>query len=141
MIFKKIILVFLISVLFSLNIFANENNITVEITGVTINGGNVFVQIYSNERDYRRDIPFMKVILESQNAIVSQEVVLPEGEYLVAAFQDTNNNGRLDTNIFGVPREPAGLTKYTGGIPRGFHSHKVPVNENISKITVHLNNL
>jgi len=83
----------------------------------------------------------MRFALESQNTIVSQEVVLPVGEYLVAAFQDTNNNGRLDTNIFGVPRESAGLTNYTGGIPRGFHRHKVPVNENTSKITVHLNNL
>jgi uncharacterized protein (DUF2141 family) len=141
MVFKKIFLVLFLLLFFSLCIFANEHSIIVEITGVTINGGNVFVSVYSNESDYKRDIPFIKFILESQNTIVSREVTLPEGEYLIAAFQDTNNNGRLDTNIFNVPREPAGLTNYTGGIPRGFHRHKVPVNENTLKITVHLHNL
>jgi uncharacterized protein (DUF2141 family) len=141
MVYKRILFALLFFLFYTLCVFANEHTVIVEITGVTIDGGNVIVSIYSNERDYRRDIPFKKIILESQNTIVSQEVTLPEGEYLIAAFQDTNNNGKLDTNIFGVPREPAGLTNYSGGIPRGFHRHKVPVNENTLKITVHLHNL
>ena len=36
---------------------------------------------------------------------------LPEGEYAVAAFHDRNDNGKLDTNLMGVPTEPYGFSR------------------------------
>lgn len=38
---------------------------------------------------------------------------LPPGRYAVAAFQDGNDNERLDTNLFGIPSEPYGLSNDT----------------------------
>jgi uncharacterized protein (DUF2141 family) len=35
---------------------------------------------------------------------------LPPGRYAIAAFQDINGNGALDTNLFGIPSEPYGLS-------------------------------
>ena len=51
-----------------------------------------------------------------------------QGEYLIAIFYDTNNNGILDTNLFGFPKEPVGLSNYKGGIPGGFDKQKIPIN-------------
>ena len=31
---------------------------------------------------------------------------LPKGTYAIALFQDLNNNGKLDTNLLGIPKEP-----------------------------------
>lgn len=35
---------------------------------------------------------------------------LPPGTYAVSCFHDLNNNGKLDTNLFGVPTEPYGFS-------------------------------
>lgn len=35
---------------------------------------------------------------------------LKPGKYALAVFQDLNGNGRLDTNIFGIPIEPYGFS-------------------------------
>lgn len=35
---------------------------------------------------------------------------LPYGEYAVSAYHDRNGNGRLDTGLFGIPKEPIGTS-------------------------------
>ncbi len=45
------------------------------------------------------------------NGVAAWSVSLPAGKpYAVAAFYDTNGNGRLDKNIFGAPTEPYGFS-------------------------------
>jgi uncharacterized protein (DUF2141 family) len=61
-----------------------------------------------------------------------------EGEYLIALFQDTNNNGVLDTNFLNFPKEPVGLSNYNGGIPGGFNKQKIPINAVSNKITINI---
>ena len=36
---------------------------------------------------------------------------IPFGEYAIAIYQDINNNGVLDKNVFGYPSEPFGFSK------------------------------
>ena len=136
---RKIIIFFLFMVLPNSNIFANETvSVTLEITGININLGNIHVRIYSNDRDYRNDIPFLVIILESTVTRIIHSFEIQEGEYLFALFQDTNNNGKLDTNFLGFPREPVGLSNYTGGIPRGFNHHKIPINRNSNRVSINM---
>jgi uncharacterized protein (DUF2141 family) len=40
---------------------------------------------------------------------------LPPGLYAAVAFQDFNGNGKLDKNLFGVPREPYGFSNGARG--------------------------
>ena len=35
---------------------------------------------------------------------------LPFGEYAISVFQDRNGNGKLDTGLFGIPKEPFGFS-------------------------------
>jgi len=137
---KKIMFLVFLAVLFAGNIFADVT-FTLEITGLRINGGNIHARIYSNERDYKRDIPFISFELENvtENIIHSFEII--EGEYLIAIFQDVNNNGRLDTNLFGIPTEPVGLSNYTGGIPGGFNKQKIVINNDLNRITINVGRL
>ena len=136
---KKIILVLFFIIFGTVNVFANNIRTVIEITGVNVNGGSVHVGVFTNERDHRRDIPFAEFILESTSSTLTHELDLPEGDCLVWAYQDSNNNGKLDTGFFGIPNEPIALTNYSGrGIPGGFNKHKVPVNRSIIKISVNL---
>ena len=138
--FKKLLF---LCVLFTAvaSVFA-DNNITLEINGVTVQGGSVYVAVYSNENDYRAENPFISFILEPVNSTLTRNLELPNGEYVITIFQDVNSNGELDTNFFGIPKEPVGITNYNGrGIPGGFHKLKVPINNNSTRITVNMGNV
>ena len=119
-----------------------DNNITLEINGVIVQGGSVYVAVYSNENDYKAETPFISFILAPANSTITRNLELPNSEYVVTIFQDVNSNGELDTNFFGIPKEPVGITNYNGrGIPGGFHKLKVPVNNNSTRITVNIGNI
>ena len=121
------------------NLFAGENiGFTLEVTGISANQGHVHVKIYSTDRDYRNDIPYASYTIESNNQLIIHTFDIIEGEYLIALFQDTNNNGVLDTNFLGFPREPVGLSNYTSGIPGGFNRHKIQINNNSNRILINI---
>lgn len=40
---------------------------------------------------------------------------LPEGPLAISLFQDTNANGKLDSNALGIPREPYGFSNNATG--------------------------
>jgi len=126
------------SVFFTVHLYSQEVSAVIEISGVTIKGGSVYVAVYSNEKDYDADNSCASFILDPTGTTLSQSLTLPAGEYLVAVFQDTNNNGKLDENFLGMPKEPIGFTNYSSGIPGKFHKMKVPVNAAHTKMTVSL---
>ncbi len=53
---------------------------------------------------------------EGQQQLVFED--LPEDNYAISVFQDENENDELDTNIFGIPKEPYGFSKIKGMITR-----------------------
>jgi len=110
---------------------------TIEINNVTVNGGLVYVAVYSNEQDYKNEKAFANFILQSNNATLTHSLDLPEGEYVVSVFQDKDGNGKLNEGIFGIPTEHVGKTNYSlRGSPGGFDKLKVPVNSSSTKLTV-----
>lgn len=129
----------LLTVLYAGNIFANEKvTFVLDITGINVNDGKIHVKIYSNEKDYKKDVPYIYFILESASKNITHSFDMPEGEYLIALFQDTNNDGILNTNLINFPKEPVGLSNYKGGIPGGFNKQKIPINAVSNKITINM---
>ena len=100
--FKKHLIFILLTMLVIGYVFSNNDiSFTLEITGINVNQGQIHIKVYSNDRDYRNDIPYISFILESTTTNIIHRFDIPEGEYLIALFQDTNNNGVLDTNFLG----------------------------------------
>jgi uncharacterized protein (DUF2141 family) len=123
-------------------IYVHGINVNLEINGIKINNGKIYVAIYSNEIDYISENSFIKFTLEPDNATLNYNFELPDGEYVVTLFQDSNSNGKLDTNIFGIPKEPVGITNYNGrGRPGKFQKLKVIVNNDAAKIIVYIRNI
>jgi len=133
------IYLFFILTIFIGNISANEITFSVEVHNVTINGGNVHGAIYSNNNTYRNSTPEFTFINNSTNNVLIFNLKLPEGEYAIQVYQDTNNNGKLDFGIFNIPKEPVGISNWNGsGIPGNFDRHKVTIT-NETKIVIQLN--
>ena len=121
------------------SLFADNINTTIEINGIKINGGSVYVAVYSNENDYKAETTSVKFILDPVSGTVTRSLNLPEGEYVVSVFQDSNNDGELNTGLFGMPSEPVGKTNYKlRGAPGGFNKLKVPVNNSSTKLIVNM---
>ena len=136
---KKTISLAFLALLCIGNIFAGNNvTFTLDITGINVNDGKIYVRVYSNEIDYKKDIPYASFVLESISKNITHSFDIPEGEYLIALFQDTNNNGLLDTNLLHFPKEPVGLSNYNGGIPGGFNKQKIPINAVSNRITINI---
>ncbi len=88
-------------------------DLTVTITNVTSNEGNISVAVYDKAGSFLKfDKVFKAESAPSQKG--STEVVikdLPKGIYAVAVFHDENGNDELDTNMLGIPKEPLGFSK------------------------------
>ena len=129
--FKKIVLLLLIQIVCVIFLFAEEKKLTIQITNVTSEEGQIILAIYNSSENYDKRIAFQEVKLKPKIDTVIFETNLPDGEYLVMLVHDINNNGKLDTSFIGMPKEPVGLSNYDGkGIPGKFKKHKFSVNEN-----------
>ena len=132
-------LFFCISLWVVQNSFADNIQAAIEINGVVINDGLVYVAVYSNENDYKNEAAFVSFVLQPNNTILTYSLELPEGEYVVSAFQDRNNDGILNTIIFGIPTEHVGKTNYNlRGAPAGFNRLKVPINNSSTRLIVNM---
>jgi uncharacterized protein (DUF2141 family) len=109
----------------------------IEIQDVRVQRGTLYVAVYSDEASYKNDEPCSTFKRDPAGSVVSIELNLPAGEYVVTAFQDTNGNGQLDTGIFGAPKEPAAKSNWNGiGSPGPWRKLKTAVNDNSRKITI-----
>lgn len=100
------------------------------IEGVDMNGGKIYVSIFNSEPTYKVREAYLTFILDSKNEIVVKDLTLPTGQYVISIYQDSNGNGKLDTNLIGIPKEKFGFTNYDGkSAPGNFNKHKVDINE------------
>lgn len=75
--------------------------------------GKVYVAFYNKEADFlRKDKIFIAKTVDISAkglAIISFENIV-SGTYAIAAFLDENDNGKMDTNFFGIPKEKYGFS-------------------------------
>lgn len=126
---KKIKAIGLFGLLLLGNIYP-QTLFTLEISGIEENGGDIFVSLFNSEKAYKNKQIFQSFVLEPKSSLLNTQLSIPDGEYLISAYQDTDGNGKLRTNIIGIPREPIAISHYSGkGFPGNFNRHKVIINE------------
>ena len=136
---KRIMAVFTLFMVLNVMTAASELTVTLEITGVKINGGDVYIAVYDSAKAFQAEEPCAKFRHGSELSVISIETRLSEGFYRVSVFQDENGNGNLDTGLFGIPKEPFGISNYKGrGIPGNFDKLKIWVGPGTGKVSVNL---
>ncbi len=88
--------------------------LTVEISGLKEATGNVYIAVYDSDSTWLSD----KTVLSKKVAIVDAldgdlvrtELQLPLGKYALSVFYDKDNDGALNTNFIGMPKEPIALS-------------------------------
>ena len=96
-----------------LNSFNINYSLNINIENINPSKGQLMIAVYNSKQLYMKtDKAVSKQILKlnGKNAEFIQFKDLPMGEYSVAVIHDENNNGKLDTNIFGIPTEAYGFS-------------------------------
>lgn len=120
---------------------AMAGDLTVEITGITELKGDVHITVYNEKASW------LKTAMLSQKEPANSDHIaftfgdLPEGEYAIFAFQDLNQNGTLDTNAMGIPKEPYGFSNDAEGTfgPATYDQSKFVMGKAQKAISFHLN--
>ncbi|WP_448548282.1 DUF2141 domain-containing protein [Thalassotalea fusca] len=76
-----------------------------------------------------------KVDKDTEQVVFSQ---ISPGSYAVSVFYDVNNNSELDTSIFGIPKEPTGVSNNVVGKigPPAFSDAQINIDEHDKEITI-----
>lgn len=93
---------------------ADDANLRVVATNVKSDQGKLYVWVYDKKDDWLSDRyrtqKSVTVAGNRQGDRVTLELLLPAGEYALSIFQDVNDDGKLERNFIGIPKEPAGLS-------------------------------
>jgi uncharacterized protein (DUF2141 family) len=137
---QRIILLLALLVFGFVSSFAQEkHSITVEFSGMKSDTGNLYVALYNKKADFLKNAIKGDIVkVTNKKATVIFEGI-PAGEYAISAFHDENENKKMDTRIFGIPKEPVGISNNAKGFmgPPKYKDAKFTVKQNINlKINV-----
>jgi uncharacterized protein (DUF2141 family) len=134
------VLVVLFVQIFSCHFSAQTTfDITVNVNGLENNDGKVFIALYDSEMD------FLETTFKGATSAITNKSCkavfknIPEGIYAVSIFHDENDNGKMDTNFMGIPKEAYGCSNNASGFmgPPKWRDAKFELNENMD-ITINL---
>ncbi|MEM9857016.1 MAG: DUF2141 domain-containing protein [Bacteroidota bacterium] len=117
---------------------SNLGEIEITIKNIKSQKGVLIVALFENEDSFLKKSFQVKTIAPSEagKPIVFAEI--PEGKYAVSVIHDENENGELDTNWAGIPKEPFGFSRKSMGNfgPPSFEDTYIQVKEGTTKATV-----
>ena len=138
---KKLIL----AVVFLIGSFAYAQNVslTVNTSGFKNNDGKVKVGLYNSASKFLKETEaYLLIISDITNlkASVRFENLIP-GDYAVSIYHDQDNDGKLKTGIFGIPKEDYACSNNAKGkmAPPKYTDAKFTISEDTT-IAVILNN-
>jgi len=75
--------------------------------------GKIYIAWYNKEADFTKEDKMHQAkvveVRDKNTVAVVFDNILP-GTYAIAAFFDQNDNGKMDTNFFGIPKEKYGFS-------------------------------
>ena len=92
---------------------AETTDLRIEITGLRNNDGYVLINLFKGSKGFPADeqqaIQYAKLPIREGKAIWYIPS-LTAGEYAMSYIHDENDNGKMDTGLFGIPKEGYGAS-------------------------------
>jgi uncharacterized protein (DUF2141 family) len=85
-------------------------NLTVRVENAEPGKGHLMIGIFDDESSFPNDHCVGQKVTVTDRVMMIAFTDLPEGVYAVSVYQDRNDNGQLDKNAFGVPKEKYGFS-------------------------------
>ena len=101
-------------------------DVEIVITDITEDSGTLVISIHNSAESFNKRLPYQTVKLTAYKEKAVYHIQLKSGDYAFCVYHDINNDGKLNTNAIGIPKEPFGFSNYDGkGFPGNFKKHKV----------------
>jgi uncharacterized protein (DUF2141 family) len=119
----------------------SATDVTVNITNIEELKGSLYVQIFDSEKGFDKngkpvDTSEVKVTANNHKILFKD---LKAGTYAVKLFHDENENGEMDSNFIGIPKEGYGFSNNGGAFgPSSFEDAAFAVTEVKKEITIKL---
>jgi len=111
----KIIIILLLNITIATSQSKESYNITVNVEGLSNSKGKIMMGLYSSEKEFLKS-SYMDVITtinEKKSSVTFNNV--PQGIYAISFIHDENDNGKMDTNFMGIPKEDYGCSNNARG--------------------------
>jgi uncharacterized protein (DUF2141 family) len=117
-----------------------QNSIEVTVTNIKEVKGSIRVGLFGNEDDFLKKPLDGKVVKIDGNKVTVVFSDLKAGDYAVSVIHDENDNGELDSNAMGMPKEGFAFGNNAMGMfgPPSFEKAKVTLNGTVEKQEIKL---
>jgi uncharacterized protein (DUF2141 family) len=93
---------------------SNKAELKIKISGFKDNGGKCVVMLFKTEAGFPKEpkkaVHVFPIIIQNKSCEISIPNLEP-GVWAVSVFHDSNENGIVDTNFIGIPKEGIGVSK------------------------------
>ena len=82
-----------------------QNRVEVVIKNVKDASGMIRVALFTNEETFLKKPMIGKLVKATVGETIAVFENVPSGSYALSVIHDSNENGELDSNLFGMPKE------------------------------------
>lgn len=138
---RNLITIICFSLLIVSSVNAQEepvSDIIVIISNFDNNKGKAYIALYNSEADFlHKGFEATSSKIENKSCTVTFKGI-PNGVYAISMFHDENDNSKLDTVVFGIPKEDYGCSNNATGFmgPPKWEDAKFQINN--KSITQHI---
>ena len=93
----------------------NTSSFILEVDGLGKVEGELRIAMFNSQESYTKEPVYTVVLPVDSTTVFWQVDELPFGNYAIAVYHDKNTNGKLDTNVLGIPKERYGFSNNARG--------------------------
>jgi uncharacterized protein (DUF2141 family) len=114
-------------------IVSGQKKMTVMVDGFKESKGKLMVGIYNSDSTFMKKT-FRGIMADIEDATLGFTLDMPPGEYALVIYHDLNENGKLDTGLFGIPTEKYGFSNNAKGLmgrPPSYQKAKIELTDSV----------
>lgn len=122
---------FVLALIFCTSVASAQTNIEVTVRNIKEQKGSIRVGLFNNEDNFLKKAVEGKVVKADAKEVKVVFENLKTGDYAVSVIHDENDNGELDTNALGMPKEGFAFGNNAMGMfgPPSFEKAKVSIDK------------
>jgi uncharacterized protein (DUF2141 family) len=82
-----------------------QSSLEIHVNNIKSKKGSIRFGLFTTEADYLKNPVEKKIIKSTGNEVTVVFENLQPGDYALSVIHDENENGELDSNAFGIPKE------------------------------------
>ena len=98
---------FVLTIIFTLTytLTSAQGELDITVNNIRKVTGSIMVGLFNNEKDFPKKAAEGKIVAVTGNSVTITFKDLNPASYAISVIHDENNNGKLDTNLLGIPKE------------------------------------